>query len=318
MREGGFFHAELGPAVSDALVTPAGGPIVSRSGLDGTALQTSDRAEFACDGLRALAEYPCMKIVQSLRLSCLGALALLGAACSPNLSSLENHAQVMLGRSQSELIDAMGQQPEYSADGSELHWRLFDREVREHYHPAEYYEEKDEVKDHHGKASETRRLYREAYIDYETIDHALEVSAELSGHRVSGLHICSENWPFPPSRSWVSRHRAELEWNSAAADDDLSRLQELERKYPMFTSREHRTRACIQAARFNGDEVLSFYIGKGLVNLDDAVETWAPAGGRIDAENVSYVLVRRSMRDILRSQHSDKLRAKLAAKGINY
>ena len=43
-----------------------------------------------------------------------------------NLSSLENLAQVMLGRSQSELIDAMGQQPEYSADGTELHWRLFE------------------------------------------------------------------------------------------------------------------------------------------------------------------------------------------------
>lgn len=224
----------------------------------------------------------------------------------------------MLGRSQSELIDAMGQQPDYSANGSELHWRLFDREVREHYHPAEYYEERDEVKDHHGKASETRRLYREAYIDYETIDHALEVSAELSGHRVSGLHVCSENWPFPPSRSWASRHRAELLWNAAAADDDLSQLQELERKYPMFTSRKNRTHACLQAARFNGDEVLTYYLGNGLVSLDDSAETWAPAGGRIDSENVSYVLVRRSVRDILQAQGNNKLRAKLAEGGITY
>lgn len=241
--------------------------------------------------------------------------ALIVTACS-GISSLENRAQVMMGRSQAELIEAMMSRPD--SEGSRLCWNQYDQELVEVYHPAEYYEETEEHEDRRETTYKSRSCYREAYIENRTIEHVLEVQASCPGGRVTELSIFLNNRSFPVSQLWASKNRAELDWNAAVAEDDLSLVQRLESVNPKLASKPYRVRACLQAARYGSDKVLGYYLGSGWVNLDDRGEIAVPAGACDGETTAHYTLVTKSVREALRTSSHSGLRADLAKRGITY
>lgn len=243
------------------------------------------------------------------------ATALLAAACS-GISTLENNAQVMMGRSRAELIEAMMSRPD--SEDSRLCWNQYDRELVEVYHPAEYYEETEEHEDCRETTYTSRSCYREAYIENRTIEYALEVQAACPGGRVTELSVFLNNRRFPVSKLWESKNRAELDWNAAVAEDDLSLVRRLESVNPKLASKPYRVKACLQAARYGSDKVLGYYLGNGWVSLDDRGELAVPSGACNGETTVHYSLVTKSVREALRTSPHSGLRADLAKRGIRY
>lgn len=239
----------------------------------------------------------------------LGLLVTLLSSCS-NLSSNENVAQVLLGRPFSDLCQCMGGPPHNSPAENAAQWDFSRQEVVEHYSPPTLFEDGD------GNLF----FFPEEY-SHERKDHSLSVSAQLRRGNVQTLTFFSDDWDLPINPAWGMVNEAELDWNKAAANDDLSELLALERKRPLLATREYRVRACLQAAQYDAGKVLCHYLGSGQVKLTDAGKTWVlpPLSGNINRGDAGcFALAHLSVLSVLQQRNSPTVREKLAKLGIRY
>lgn len=239
----------------------------------------------------------------------LGLLATLLCSCD-NITTNENVAQVLLGRSFGDLCQCMGGPPHNSPAEDAAQWAFSRQEVIERYTPPTLVEDED-----------GNLYYFPEEYSQELKDHSLSVSAQLRRGNVQTLTFFANDWYLPVNPAWSMVNQAELDWNRAAANDDLSELLALERKRPLLATHEYRVRACLQAAQYDATKVLCHYLGSGQVKLTDVGKTWLlpPLSGNINRGDAGcFALAHLSVANILQRRNTPSVREELAKHGIRY
>ncbi len=246
----------------------------------------------------------------------LASSSLLIASCIPknNITEEENVAQLLIGRPYSDLRSCLGIPENAAGDVNEgmAYWsREIETEIP-HYvsgksHSSSSYNAFTNTLTTTTTSSPSYTYYTREKRGFGLIAHFSQrkaISVDFYSHKLS--------LPLP---TWEKNNEAFLAWNRANANDELDDLLKLETSYPILASKQYRIMGCLQAAKFDSAELLSYYLSQGGVSLDDRAETWAKGANAIATK---YVLTEASVREILQSRNAKNVRKKLAELGLSF